>query len=213
MIKVLIADDHQLVIDGLRFMLAEEADLQCVGQARNGHQVLEQLAQQPAEVLLLDINMPGMNGLECCRAVRSQFPQVRILMLSMLRDSVLIRELLEAGASGYLLKNAGKEDVVTAIRKVHRGERAFSPDLLEVLLDHSPQAASESERLFPKISRREKQVLQLILQERTTSEIADELFISFGTVETHRRNLLTKLNVRNTAGLVRKAVEYKLCDD
>ena len=166
---------------------------------------------RPTDLLLLDISMPGMNGLECCREVHRRHPEVRILMLSMLRDSILIRELLEAGASGYLLKNASREEVVAAIRKVQKGGRAFSPDLMEVLLDHSPKSSSTSSGLFPKLSRREKQVLQLIVQERTTAEIAEELFISFGTVETHRRNLLMKLSVRNTAGLVRKAVEYKLC--
>jgi DNA-binding NarL/FixJ family response regulator len=212
MIKILITDDHQLVIDGIKLMLAEADDLACVGTANSGEQALELLATTPADVLLLDINMPGMDGLACCRQVRQRFPSVKILMLSMLREGSLVKMLLSEGASGYLLKNAGKDEVVEAIRKVHRGERALGSEVLDIFL----QPTSEKKRLmtspFPSLSRREKQILQLIVDERTTQEIANELFISFGTVETHRRNILMKLNARNTAGLVKAAIEYKLLD-
>ena len=210
MIKVFITDDHQLVIDGLRLMLSEAPDLQCVGQANSGEQALERLATTPADVLLLDINMPGMDGLETCRRVRQHFPQVKILMLSMLREGSLVKMLLNEGASGYLLKNAGKDEVTDAIRKVHAGERALGTEVLEIFLENTSDKKKRQASPFPKISRREKQVLKLIVEERTTGEIAEELFISFGTVETHRRNLLLKLNARNTAGLVRAALEYDL---
>ncbi len=210
MIKILITDDHQLVIDGIKLMLAEVPDFQCVGEANNGEKALEFLAKTTPDVLLLDINMPGMDGLETCRRVHRDFPMVKILMLSMLREGSLVKLLLNEGASGYLLKNAGKDEVIEAIRKVHRGERALSSEVLDIFL----QPASEKKRLmaspFPALSRREKQVLQLIVDEKTTGEIAEELFISFGTVETHRRNILMKLNARNTAGLVKAAIEYNL---
>jgi DNA-binding NarL/FixJ family response regulator len=212
MIKILITDDHQLVIDGIKLMLAEANDLQCVGTANGGEQALELLAVTPADVLLLDINMPGIDGLETCRRVRRDFPSVKILMLSMLREGSLVKMLLNEGASGYLLKNAGKDEVLEAIRKVHRGERALSSEVLDIFL----QPDAEKKRLmtspFPSLSRREKQILQLIVDEKTTGEIAEELFISFGTVETHRRNILMKLNARNTAGLVKAAIEYNLLD-
>ncbi|MBK8565609.1 MAG: response regulator transcription factor [Saprospiraceae bacterium] len=210
MIKILITDDHQLVIDGIQLMLAEADDLQCVGTANSGERALELLATTSTDVLLLDINMPGMDGLETCRRVRRDFPSVKILMLSMLREGSLVKMLLNEGASGYLLKNAGKDEVLEAIRKVHRGERALSSEVLDIFL----QPDAEKKRLmtspFPSLSRREKQILQLIVDEKTTGEIAEELFISFGTVETHRRNILMKLSARNTAGLVKAAIEYKL---
>jgi DNA-binding NarL/FixJ family response regulator len=210
MIKILITDDHQLVIDGIKLMLAEANDLQCVGTANGGEQALELLATTSTDVLLLDINMPGMDGLETCRRVRRDFPSVKILMLSMLREGSLVKMLLNEGASGYLLKNAGKDEVLEAIRKVHRGERALSSEVLDIFL----QPDAEKKRLmtspFPSLSRREKQILQLIVDEKTTGEIAEELFISFGTVETHRRNILMKVNARNTAGLVKAAIEYRL---
>ncbi len=210
MIKIVVTDDHQLVIDGIKLMLAEADDIVCIGEANGGEQVLELLAKTSADVLLLDINMPGMDGLECCRRVKHDFPQVKILMLSMLREGSLVKTLLKEGASGYLLKNAGKDEVIEAIRKVHAGERVFSSDLMDIFLESSSTRNKLQTSPFPKISRRERQVLQLIVEERTTAEIAKELYISFGTVETHRRNLLMKLNVRNTAGLVRIALEYNL---
>ncbi len=212
MIKTFITDDHQLVIDGIKLMLAEANDLLCVGEANNGEKALELLATVPVDVLLLDINMPGIDGLETCRRVHREFPSVKILMLSMLREGSLVKMLLNEGASGYLLKNAGKDEFIESIRKVHRGERALSSEVLDIFL----QPNAEKKRLmtspFPSLSRREKQILQLIVDEKTTGEIAEELFISFGTVETHRRNLLMKLSARNTAGLVKAAIEYNLLD-
>ena len=210
MIRILITDDHQLVIDGIKLMLAEAPDLECVGEANSGEAALGLLAETPVDVLLLDINMPGMDGLECCRQVRRGFPEVKILVLSMLREGSLVKMLLHEGASGYLLKNAGKEEVIGAIRKVHAGERALGADVMDIFLENPKQKKKRQASPFPKISRREKQVLRLIVEERTTGEIAEELFISFATVETHRRNLLMKLNARNTAGLVRSALEYDL---
>ncbi len=211
MIKILIADDHRLVIDGLLLMLREVEDMQCVGEAADGRQALALLASTPADVLLLDINMPEMDGLECCRFVKERHPEVKVLVLSMMRELSLVKAMLKLGASGFLLKNAGKEEVLEAIRTVAEGKQAFSADVLESLMNSfSNKPTKISKSPFPTISRREKQILQLIVDERTTSEIADELFISFGTVETHRRNLLLKLNARNTAGLVKSALEYDL---
>ncbi|MFN0216865.1 MAG: response regulator [Saprospiraceae bacterium] len=211
MIKILIADDHRLVIDGLMLMLGESEDILCVGEAANGREALALLETTPADVLLLDINMPEMDGLECCRQVHERYPQVKVLVLSMMRELSLVKALLKQGASGFLLKNAGKDEVLAAIRTVAEGKQAFSTEVLESLMNSfSNKPSKSSVSPFPTISRREKQILQLIVDEKTTSEIAEELFISFGTVETHRRNLLLKLNARNTAGLVKSALEYDL---
>ncbi len=211
MIKILIADDHRLVIDGLLLMLREAEDMECVGEAADGREALVLLAKKTADVLLLDINMPEMDGLECCRIVKERHPKVKVLVLSMMRELSLIKAMLKQGASGFLLKNAGKEEVLDAIRTVAEGKQAFSTDVLESLMNSfSNKPAKSSASPFPTVSRREKQILQLIVDEKTTSEIAESLFISFGTVETHRRNLLLKLNARNTAGLVKSALEYDL---
>jgi DNA-binding NarL/FixJ family response regulator len=211
MIRILIADDHQLVIDGIKLILAEAADMQQVAEARNGKEALQLLATHPADVLLLDINMPEMDGITCCRLAKEQYPQLQVLALSMMQEISLVKMMLKNGASGFLLKNAGKDEVIEAIRKVHEGKQVFSAEILTSIMD-SFSNKPKKKPAFPllRLSRREKQILQLIVAEKTTAEIATELFISFGTVETHRRNLLLKLNARNTAGLVKAALDFDL---
>jgi DNA-binding NarL/FixJ family response regulator len=213
MLRILIADDHRLVIDGLLLMMQEATDMRCVGEAANGREALEILAKEPVDVLLLDLNMPEMDGLECCKMVKEQYPNTKVLVLSMMRELSLVKAMLKQGASGFLLKNAGKDEVLDGIRKVAEGKQAFSEDVLESLMSSfSQKPVKPAFSPFPTISRREKQILQCICDEKTTQEIADELFISFGTVETHRRNLLLKLNARNTAGLVKAAIEFNLLE-
>lgn len=211
MINILLADDHQLVLDGLQFMLSEAPDMQCVGTAQNGQEVLALLENKAVDVLLLDINMDVLNGLETCRAVHIRYPVIKILALSMLQEPSLIKLMLKNGASGYLLKNTGKEEVLKAIRQVHAGKHYYSQEVAAVIMaslgDSQPKA---KQSLFPELTRREREVLRLIVDERTTAEIAEALSIKFGTVETHRRNLLIKLGARNTAGLVRICLEYEL---
>lgn len=213
-IKVFVADDHQLVIDGLKLMFDDTPNIAFVGSANNGKAALEALGEKDVDVLLLDINMPVMNGIECCRLARQQFPHLKILALSMMKEASLVKEILKAGATGFLLKNAGQDEVINAIEAVYAGEQAFSDEILTIVMgSFSGGKDKTAKNKLPKISRREKQILKLIVWEKTTHEIAQELFISFGTVETHRRNLLHKLDVKNTAGLVRVALENKLLDE
>lgn len=213
MIKVFLADDHQVVIDGIRLMLSEASDLLFVGGANDGTEVLRRLHTQEVDVLLLDINMDGMNGIETCRAVHTRHPQTKVLILSMLKEAGIIKLMIKNGASGYLLKNAGKEEVLQAIRKVASGKTHFSPEVAEaVMASLSSDPPREKTSLFPDLTRREKEVLRLIVDEYTTAEIAEKLAIQFGTVETHRRNLLVKLGARNMAGLVRTCLEFGLLD-
>ena len=208
-----MADDHQLVIDGLKLMFDDTPNIIFVGSANNGEAALEELSKHDVDVLLLDINMPVMNGIECCGLARQQFPNLKILALSMMKDASLVKEILKAGATGFLLKNAGQDEVISAIERVHNGEQAFSDEILKIVMgSFSDDKEKAPNNKLPKISRREKQILKLIVWEKTTHEIAQELFISFGTVETHRRNLLHKLDVKNTAGLVRVALENNLLD-
>ncbi|WP_367389201.1 response regulator [Lewinella sp. LCG006] len=213
MIRLLIADDHQLVIDGIKLMLSSETDIECAGEANDGQSALDLLTKGAFDLVLLDINMPGMNGLEACKHISKTYPDVKILVLSMLKEASLIKMMLKNGANGYLLKNAGKAEVLRAIRAVNAGQKYYSSEVADIVMASlGGRAEKVNKSPFPQLSRREKQVLQLIVDEFTTGEIADKLKISFGTVETHRRNLLIKLGARNTAGLVRIGIEYGLLE-
>lgn len=213
MINLFIADDHQLVIDGIKLMLSEAEDIVCKGEANDGDSALERLKEAQYDIILLDVNMPGMNGMDACGRIRKNYPNLKILVLSMLKEASLIKMMLKNGANGYLLKNAGKDEVLKAIRTVVNGQQYFSPEVANIVMASlAGTDKKEQKSPFPQLSRREKQVLKLIVNEYTTGEIADELGISFGTVETHRRNLLIKLGARNTAGLVRTGLEYGLLD-
>ncbi len=214
MIRVLIADDHQLVIDGIKLVLSNEADIACIGEATDGLLALALATKTRPDLIILDINMPNLNGIETCRQIRRSFPDIKILALSMLKEVSLIKLILKNGADGYLLKNSGKEEILNAIRKIHAGEKYFSSEVAALVMESlSKVRVKNKDNPFPKLSRREKQILRLIVDEYTTAEIAEKLFISFGTVETHRRNLLIKLGARNTAGLVRACFEYNLLED
>ena len=195
-------------------MLADQPDIRCVAEAKTGTQVLQLLKENEVDLILMDINMPELNGIETCKLVKKDYPGIKILALSMFKEASMIKLMLENGASGYLLKNAGQDEVLEAIRKVHLGQEYYSFDVLQTVMRSLTKKGEEnkSKPFIPSLTRREKQVLQLIVDEYTTAEIADKLFISFGTVETHRRNLLMKLDARNTAGLVRMALEYKLLE-
>ena len=213
-INILIIDDHQMVIDGIKLMLQEDQQLKWVAEANNGFEGLEILKNQTVDVVLLDMHMPQLNGLETCKKIkRLKGPPPKVLMLTMLEDPAIIKQMMQIGVDGYLLKNASHEELVTAIKAVAKGNKYFSERVKELLMNSMmPGHVNESTTSLPKLSKREKQVLNLIIEEHTTGEIAEKLFISSGTVETHRRNMLLKLDVRNTAGLVRMALEYNLLD-
>ena len=215
MIKVLIADDHMMFVDGIQSILQNVVDIQVVGRCFDGPSVLEFVKNQKVEIVLLDVNLPGMSGIEVCKALQSDHPKTKILAISMFNEESYVTEILNHGASGYILKNTGREELIKAIRTVHSGSSYFSKDVTQTimkgLMKHR-QGGKNSEKVIPKISRREKEVLKLIAEEFTTQEIADKLFISLKTVESHRSSLLSKMNARNSAGLVRIAMEHNLLD-
>ncbi len=210
MINIFIIDDHKMVIEGIELMLEQEEDFQLVGYALTGEQGMELLKSLPVDVLLLDINLPGLNGIEVCKIIRESNLKLKIIALSMLKDSSLIKMMLKNGADGYVLKNAGRDEVVMAIRTVMEGKKYLDQEVNDIIISSIAGHTTQKNNPFPSLSRREKEVLGLILDELTTKEIAEKLFISVGTVETHRRNMLAKVGARNTAGLVRIALEYGL---
>lgn len=201
-INILIADDHPMIIDGLRMSLSNVAEVKIVADARDGQSVINVLKKFPVDVILLDINMPGLNGFDTLKKIKPLFPNVKILILSMYDMPEFIRSVIKGGASGYLLKNTGKDELIEAIQKAHRGETYFSRDVRQILKNEENSPTSSVH-----LTRREKEILRLIAMEKTTSEIAEELFISTHTVDTHRKNLLSKLDVKNAAGLVKFALE------
>ena len=213
MISVMIADDHNMFVEGIESLLEGADNIQVVSKCYSGPEVFEKIAETPADVILLDINLPGMNGIEVCQKINKEYPNVKVLALSMHNEESFVTEILKNGAQGYILKNTGKKELLSAIQAVYNGQSYFSEDVTETIMKSlvNPKSGSKgSTILAPKISRRERDVLDLIVKEYTTQEIADTLFISLKTVESHRRSLLTKLSVRNTAGLVRVALENKL---
>lgn len=211
MINVYIVDDHKMVIEGLMLLLQYQKEIKVVGHALSGEEALEHLGDLSPDVVLMDVNMPGMNGIETTKRLLAKYPDMKIIAISMHKESSLIKLMLASGAKGYVLKNAGQDELIEAITTIHGGKRYLDDAVNEIIINSvaNPSKAKKAS-IFPKLSRREKEVLRLIMEEKTTQEIADKLFISFGTVETHRRNMLIKTGARNTVGLVKMAMEYDM---
>lgn len=215
MINILIADDHAMFADGIASILENEERFQVVGRCLDGPEALKFLENNKVDILLLDVNLPGMSGIDVCKEVSSRFKDTKVLAISMFNEESFVTEILNNGAMGYILKNTGREELIKAIETVLGGKSYFSDDVTQTIMKglmKQRTASKKSTPELPKISRREKEVLELIIKEHTTQEIADELFISLKTVESHRSNLLAKLNARNTAGLVRIAMENNLIE-
>lgn len=212
MINILIADDHQLLIDGIKATLAGIEDFKIVAEAYNGYQVIEKLdSGLPVDIIFMDINMPKLDGLSCTKMVHKKYPEVRIIALSQYDEKRLVKQMVKNGASGYLLKDTGKDDLEKAIRTVYGGESYFSGGLSLRLINQELKM-EDTKSLFPKLTEKEIGILRLIGKELSSQEIADKLFISFHTVESHRANLISKAGVRNTAGLIRWATENDYLD-
>ena len=211
-IKILIADDHQLVLDGLTLMLDSQDDFVIVGAAHNGLEVMSFLENNHVDIVLLDLNMPEMNGLETCKLINKQFSDLKVLILSMMSEVKLVKMLVKSGAHGYMLKNSGQEELSAAIRKIVSGKSFFDARVVEQMMNSGTKKTSKPNSVMPSLTRREKEILQLIIKEHTSQEIAKQLFVSVGTVETHRRNMISKMGVRNMAGLVSKTYEFGILD-
>ncbi|HVI48105.1 MAG TPA: response regulator transcription factor [Chitinophaga sp.] len=210
-IRLAITDDHPLVINGLKAMLAPYQHIQVVLESHTATALLEALPETQPDVLLLDIRMPEMDGVELCRRVHRQYAGIRIIALTNFMELHYIRQMLRNGASGYLLKNTNQEALVEAIEKVHSGEQYLDAGIKQQVV-HEMLTGQRSSGFDIPLTRREQEILKLIAEEHSNQQIAELLFISLRTVETHRLNITQKLAVKNTAGLVREALKRGLID-
>lgn len=203
MIRIAILDDHLMVLKGIETMLSAHESIQVVSTFSRGAKLLEALKREQFDVLLLDINLPDSNGIDLCKSISRKYPEIKIIGLSNYSETGFIKNMMRNGARGYLLKNTDKEELVKAIEAVHSGDTFIPQELNEKILSES--FGHQSDSFIPRLTRREKEILKCISQEMTNQEMADSLFISIKTVESHRNNLLQKFGVRNTAGLVKEA--------
>jgi DNA-binding NarL/FixJ family response regulator len=205
MTKVFIVDDHTVVIEGIYSLLQREKDIEISGHSSNAANCIEYFKSHTTDVILMDISLPDMNGVDLCKQIKKDYPGIMVLALSTFNQSTYVRKMIESGASGYLLKNAGRREIIEAIQEVKKGKTYFSFDAAQILRSDSDQKTG-----IPPLTKREKEVLVNIAEGLTNLQIAKKLFISIDTVETHRKNLHSKLNVKNSAMLVRFAVENNL---
>lgn len=209
MIKIAVTDDHPLMAEGIRNVLNGSKKIQMIASWSMAQQTLEDDALLDVDVLLLDINLPDMSGVDLCKLLLEKHSQLRVIAITSHQESWFLKNMMKAGAKGFLLKSASPEHIIEAITSVCRGEEYIQPEMKDLLLSESLSQNQES-KLIPRLTRREKEVLKLIAEEFTTQEIADRLFISNKTVESHRQNLTLKFGVKNSVGLVRMAVEMGL---
>lgn len=212
MINVIVADDHKMIRDGIKSLLEEEANIRVLGEASDGREVLTLLKNNLVDVILMDIDMGKHNGIEATKQVAKLYPDVKVLIVSMYSDLSYITKAFEAGAKGYLLKNAGKTEMLKAIEELMEGRTYCSSEVSAKLITHIQGKGKSDKKKIP-LTRREIEVLKLIVAEYSNSEIAEKLFISIRTVDTHRRNLLAKLDVKNTVGLVKYALKHGLTEE
>jgi DNA-binding NarL/FixJ family response regulator len=211
-ISLIIVDDHQVLIDGLKTIFDTIPDMECLGTASSGKEALALLEQMQPDVVLLDINLPDISGIELCSSIRNQYPSIKIIGLSMYSRGKIIQKMIKKGAHGYLLKNASQNEIQTAIQTVMSGENYFSPHVFETLMKFNLGLDKDKPSFIPELTRREKEILQMISMEHTTQEIANQLYVSVNTVETHRRNLLLKMGARNAVGLIKAAYQKGLLE-
>lgn len=204
-VSIFIVDDHYMVIEGIRSLLQNERDIEWLGHATNAASCMAFLKRQQPDIILMDVNLPDRSGTDLCKDVSQSYPAVFVLGLSTFNQQAIIRNMMENGASGYLLKNASREEILEAIFAVKAGKQYLSHEARLSLRDTNKTDA-------PLVSRREREVLLLIADGFTNAEIAEKLFISISTVNTHRKSLLAKFNVNNTATLIKMAAKFNIID-
>lgn len=212
-INILLVDDHDIVRDGIQMLLEDEVGFNIIAEAENGSKAIEACKNYNVDLIIMDINMPEMNGIEATEKIKEAFPEVKVLALTMMDEDQHIRQMIEAGASGYILKSSDKIELVEAITSILDGQHYFSDDATQSVMMDLVRGTTENKKSDPaSLTDREKEVLELIVEQNTNQEIADKLYISTRTVDAHRRNLLQKTGAKNTAGLVTYAIKHDLVD-
>ena len=203
-IRVMVVDDHPMVLEGMKSMLQQLTFVELTGLAANAYEAMEQIKINTPDIVITDINMPEISGIELALKIRNEYPQVRVIAMSTFKERSYISQMIQNGAAGYLVKSAAREEIEEALLSVYEGKLYMSLDI--------SLSSSDRQELgnIPVLSTREKEVLQHIADGLTNPQIAAKLFISLHTVDSHRKNLLTKFGVNNTAGLIRMAAKYSM---
>jgi DNA-binding NarL/FixJ family response regulator len=205
MTRIYLVDDHSVVIEGLYSLLQNEKDIEIAGYAGNAANCLQFFTTHTADVILMDVSLPDINGVDLCKTIKKKYPSVMVLALSTFNQGTYIRKMMENGANGYLLKNASRQEIIDAIKMVIKGKTYLSFDAAQTL-----KSATQRQNTIPVLTKREKEILKYIADGYTNNQISETLYISIDTVDSHRKNLHTKLNVKNTALLIRFALENNL---
>ncbi len=206
-IRILLADDHKILREGLVALLEKQPDLKILGEAEDGRTAVRMVMQMRPDVVIMDINMPDLNGVEATRQIIKELPGVKVIALSVHSNNYLVKGMLQAGASGYLLKYSSSKELINAIHSVMDKQIYLSPEITGIVVDEYKSSTSESPSIFSVLTPREREVLQLFAEGKNSREIADSLFLSLKTVGAHRRQIMQKLGVKTLAGLVKYALE------
>lgn len=213
-IQVLIVDDHKILVSGIQDHFSGVEGIQIAGTAHSGEEALKAVKEVDPDVVLMDIGLPDINGIECTKRIMKTNPTIKVIGLSTYMEISVVKKLLHEGAVGYVSKATEIEHLEEAIRNVHEGQRFLGPEVTQVLMNDFHNATLPPPKpLIPKLTNREVEVLALIADEATSQEIGEKLFISINTVESHRKNLISKFGVRNSVGLVKKAMEWGLLEE
>jgi DNA-binding NarL/FixJ family response regulator len=208
-IKIAIADDHQMFIDGIRSLLSKEKKLNFVYEALNAEDALSYIRKNEIDLLITDISMPGMSGTELTKKIKQDFPQIKVLVLSMFNDPAIVNEILQSEAEGYILKNTGKQELLSAISKIMDDGTYYSNEVMHLMLTQKRKSANQIQNK-EQLTERETEILKLVCEEYTTAGIAEKLFISPRTVDTHRKNILEKTQSKTIVGLIKYAFENNI---
>ncbi|MBN2639639.1 MAG: response regulator transcription factor [Bacteroidales bacterium] len=206
-IKILIADDHKLFREGIITLLSEDPEIEIVGQAEDGKQAVEKAKKKQPDILIMDIGMPKINGMEATKILQTEAPDLKVIALTMHSEKHFIKGMLEVGAYGYLFKNCDYDELLQAVKTVYSGKKYLSDEITEVIIHDYIGKSTGSEEHDPILSDRELEILKLYAEGKSSKEIADKLFISVKTVGTHKQNILTKLDLNSTADMVKYAIK------